>query len=192
MWGYSMRIVVGITGGSGAIYGVTLLRILRELGIETHLVVSEMGKYVVRHECDMEIEELKAMADYYHENIDLAASIASGSFKSDGMIIVPCSMKTLAAIAHGYSDNLLARAADVIMKEGRRLVVVPREMPFGVIHLENMLILAKQGVRIMPPNPGFYSQPETIEDLVNIVIGRILDQFDIEHNLLKRWGEEEN
>jgi 4-hydroxy-3-polyprenylbenzoate decarboxylase len=187
-----MRIVVGITGGSGALYGLALLKALRELGIETHLVVSDMGEQVMLHECGIEPFELKCLADFYYDNKNLAASIASGSFKTDGMIIVPCSMKTLAGIAHGYSDSLLTRAADVVLKEGRRLVLLPREMPFGAIHLENMLTLARLGVRIMPPNPGFYSHPKTIEDIVDIVVGRILDQFDIEHSLLKRWGEEDN
>jgi len=185
-----MRLVVGISGGSGALYGVAMLKVLRELGIETHLVVSDMGKLVILQECGIEFQKLSLMADYCYSNADLEACIASGSFKTDGMIIVPCSMKTLAALAHGYSEGLLTRAGDVVMKEGRRLVVVPREMPLGVIHLENMLTLARLGVRIMPPSPGFYSHPETIEDIVKIVVGRILDQFDIEHNLLKRWGME--
>ncbi|WP_026476201.1 UbiX family flavin prenyltransferase [Alkaliphilus transvaalensis] len=184
-----MRIIVGLSGGSCAIYGVGLLKVLQDLNIETHLVVSTMGEYVAKHECGMDLQELKSLATYFHDNKDLAAPIASGSFKTDGMVIVPCSMKTLAAVANGMSDNLLTRAADVVIKERRRLVVVPRETPLSVIHLENMLKLAKMGVTVMPAAPGFYHQPESITDLVSIMVGRTLDQLDIEHNLFKRWGE---
>ncbi|WP_330577757.1 UbiX family flavin prenyltransferase [Alkaliphilus serpentinus] len=186
--GEEMRIVVGISGGSCGIYGVGLLKVLQELNIETHLVVSTMGEYVVKHECGMDLDELKGLATHYHNNKDLAAPISSGSFKTNGMIIIPSSMRTLAAVANGISDNLLTRAADVTIKESRRLVIVPRETPLSVIHLENMLKLAKMGVRIMPAAPGFYHQPETIEEIVSIIVGRALDQLDIEHNLLKRWG----
>ncbi len=185
-----MRLVVGITGGSCAIYGVALLKALEQLNIETHLVVSRMGQYVVEHECDMKLEELKSLAAHYHDNNDLAAPIASGSFRADGMIIAPCSMNTLGAIAHGISNNLVTRAADVTIKEGRRLLLLPRETPLSVIHLENMLKLARLGVKIMPAAPGFYHQPETIGDLVNIMVGRTLDQMGIEHHLSKRWGED--
>ncbi|KAB3536023.1 UbiX family flavin prenyltransferase [Alkaliphilus pronyensis] len=184
-----MRIIVGVTGGSCAIYGVGLLKVLQQLNIETHLVVSKMGEYVVNHECGMNLDELKSLATVYHDNNDLAAAIASGSFKTDGMIIIPCSMRTLAAVAHGMSDNLLTRAADVVLKEGRRLVIVPRETPLSVIHLENMLKLARMGVKILPAAPGFYHLPESIEEIVSIMVGRALDQLDIENNLFKRWGE---
>ncbi|WP_091546831.1 UbiX family flavin prenyltransferase [Alkaliphilus peptidifermentans] len=184
-----MRIIVGVTGGSCAIYGVGLLKVLQQLNIETHLVVSKMGEYVVNHECGMDLAELKSLATVYHDNNDLAAPIASGSFKTDGMIIIPCSMRTLAAVAHGMSDNLLTRAADVVVKEGRKLVIVPRETPLSVIHLENMLKLARIGVKILPAAPGFYHQPESIEEIVSIMVGRALDQLDVEHNLFKRWGE---
>ena len=184
-----MRLIVAITGGSCAIYGVALLKALEQLGVETHLVVSRMGEYVVEHECGIKLEELKSLATYYHENNDLAAPIASGSFKCDGMIIAPCSMNTIAAVANGVSTNLVTRAADVTLKEGRKLVVLPRETPLSVIHLENMLKLAKIGVRVMPAAPGFYHQPQTIGDLVNIMVGRMLDQLGIDHNLFRRWGE---
>jgi flavin prenyltransferase len=184
-----MRVVVGISGGSGAIYGVGLLRVLKELGVETHLVVSTMGEYNVNHECGMNLEELKKLATYYHDNKNLAASIASGSFKTDAMVIVPCSMKTLSSVANGFSDSLLTRAADVIIKENRKLIIVPRETPLSAIHLENMLKLARLGITVMPPSPAFYSQPETIGDIVSMIVGRILDQIGVEHNLLKRWGE---
>ncbi|QEK13171.1 UbiX family flavin prenyltransferase [Crassaminicella thermophila] len=184
-----MRLTVAITGGSCAIYGIALLKALEQLGVETHLVVSRMGEYVVKHECDMEIETLKTFATAYHENDNLAAPIASGTFESDGMIIAPCSMNTLAAIANGISTNLIARAADVTIKEGRKLIILPRETPLSVIHLENMLKLAKMGVKIIPAAPGFYHQPQTIGDLVNIMVGKILDQIGIKHNLARRWGE---
>lgn len=182
-----MRIIVGMTGGSCSIYGVALLKALEQLNIETHLIASKMGQYVVKHECDMEISELKAMPTYFYEIDDLAAPIASGSFRCDGMIIIPCSMNTLGAISNGLSLNLIQRAADVTIKEGRKLVLVPRETPLSVIHLDNMLKLAKIGVRILPASPGFYHRPQTIGDLVNIMVGRTLDQFGIEANLFERW-----
>jgi len=184
-----MRVIVGISGGSGAIYGVALLKVLQQLGVETHLVVSTMGEYVVEHECGVSLEELKGLATYYHDNKDLAAPISSGSFKTDAMVIMPSSMKTVAAVANGLSDSLLTRAADVIIKENRKLVIVPRETPLSVIHLENMLKLAKMGVTVLPASPGFYNHPESIGDIVSVIVGRVLDQIGIEHNLIKRWGE---
>lgn len=184
-----MRVIVGISGGSGAIYGVALLKVLKEMNIETHLVVSRMGEQVTEHECGISLEELKDLATHWHDNSNLAAPIASGSFRADAMIVVPCSMKTVSAIANGYSENLLTRAADVIMKENKRMVIIPRETPLSVIHLENMLKLAKIGVRVLPASPGFYNHPETISDIVTSIVGRALDQLGIEHNLLKRWGE---
>jgi len=184
-----MRVIVGISGGSGGIYGLALLKVLQELNIETHLVVTTMGEYVVEHECGVTLEELKGLATYYHDNKNFAAPIASGSFKTDAMVIIPSSMKTVASIAHGMSDNLLTRAADVIIKEKRKLVIVPRETPLSTIHLENMLKLAQAGATILPPTPGFYNHPETIGDIVGSIIGRVLDQLGIEHNIAKRWGE---
>lgn len=184
-----MRVVVGISGGSGSIYGVALLKVLQELGVETHLVVSTLGEYVTEHECDINLEELKSLATYYHENKDLAAPIASGSFLTDAMVIVPCSMKTISAVANGLSDNLLTRAADVTIKENRKLIVVPRETPLSSIHLENMLKLSRTGVTVLPASPGFYSHPESIGDMVSSIVARILDQMKIEHNLIPRWGE---
>lgn len=185
-----MRLVIGISGGSGAIYAVGLLQALRQLGIETHLVMSKMGEKVLTHECGYAREDMLRMADYLYEAEDLFAPTASGTFKTDGMVIVPCSMKTLAAIANGYSDSLLTRSADVIMKEGRKLVVVPRETPLSQIHLENMLKLSRTGVTIMPASPGFYNHPESITDIVGAMVGKILDAFSIEHSLSVRWGEE--
>ncbi len=182
-----MRIVVGMTGGSCSIYGVALLKALEQMGVETHLVVSRMGAYVLEHECEMKLEDVKEMATFYYENNDLAASISSGSFKTDGMVIIPCSMNTLAAVANGMSQNLVHRAADVVMKEGRKLVMVVRETPLSPIHLENMLKLSKIGVTIMPASPGFYHKPQDISDLVNIMVGRTLDQLGLDSSIFKRW-----
>lgn len=184
-----MRLIVGISGGSGAIYAVRLLQVLRQLGIETHLVVSRMGEQVAAHECGITRDGLAGLAEHSYDNGDLFAATASGTFKTDGMVIVPCSMKTLAAVASGYADSLLTRSADVILKEGRKLVIVPRETPFNQIHLENMLRLSKMGVTVMPACPGFYNHPETIEDIVDALVGKMLDAFGIEHSLVPRWGE---
>lgn len=185
-----MRVTVGISGGSGAVYALAVLRALRDLGVETHLVVSTMGEKVMEHECGVTPEELRGYADIWHENGNLGAAIASGSYHSDGMAVVPCSMKTLAAIAHGYSDSLLARSADVALKERRKLVLVPREMPFSALHLENMLKLAAMGAVIMPPCPAFYNHPQDLSDIVRFVAGKILDQLGIEHALYTRWNGE--
>ena len=184
-----MRLVIGVSGGSGAIYAVGLLQALKQLGIETHLVMSKMGEAVVNHECSFTRQDISGMVDHFYESSDLFAPIASGTFKTDGMIIVPCSMKTLAAIATGYSDSLLTRSADVVLKEGRKLVIVPRETPYNQIHLENMLKLSKMGVTIMPASPGFYNHPDTITDIVSAMVSKILDAFSIEHTLVARWGE---
>lgn len=179
--------IVAITGGSCTIYAVALLKALSCLNIETHLVVSKMGAYNLKHECDMDQIALSDLVAKVYDNQDLSAAIASGSFKTDGMVVIPCSMNTLGAIASGTSQNLIHRAADVVIKERRPLVVVPREMPLSPIHLENMLKLARIGVTVMPAAPGFYHQPETIEDLVCILVGRLLDQLGIENTLFKRW-----
>lgn len=182
-----MKVVVGISGGSGAIYGISLLKALKELGVETHLVVTTMGEYVTEHECGVSLEQLKGLATHYHDNKNFAAPIASGSFKVDKTIIVPCSMKTLSGIANGFSDSLLSRACDVAIKERRQLIIVPRETPLSPIHLENMLKLANMGVTIFPPSPGFYNHPETIEDIVINMTGRLLDMLGIENDLASRW-----
>ncbi|NMA86434.1 MAG: UbiX family flavin prenyltransferase [Tissierellia bacterium] len=182
-----MKIVVGISGGSGSIYAISLLKALKELNIETHLVVSTMGEYVTEHETGMKLEELKSMATYFHDNKNFAAPIASGSFKVDSMVVLPCSMKTLSSVAHGFSDNLLTRACDVMIKENRKLILVPRETPLSSIHLENMLKLSQMGVTIFPPSPGFYNHPETLEDVILNMTGRILDMLGIDNNLIKRW-----
>lgn len=182
-----MKIVVGISGGSGAIYGVSLLKALKELNIETHLVVTTMGEYVMNHECGVSLDELKSLATFYHDNKNFAAPISSGSFKVDKTVIVPCSMKTLSSVANGFSESLLSRACDVAIKEGRKLILVPRETPLSPIHLENMLKLSRMGVTIFPPSPGFYNHPETIEDIVLNMTGRLLDMMEIENSLINRW-----
>lgn len=183
-----MKIVVGISGGSGSIYALSVLKALKELNVETHLVVSTMGKAVMDHECGVSLNELKEMATYYHDNKNFFAPISSGSFKVDGMVVIPCSMKTMSAVANGYSDGLLTRACDVTIKEGRKLVLVPRETPLSPIHLENMLKLSRMGATIFPLAPGFYNHPETIEELVLHVTGRILDNLGLDNSLAYRWN----
>ena len=183
-----MRLIVGITGASGAIYGIRLLEVLKAIGgIETHLVLSKWGEQTIELETSYTVEAVRQLATVNHPLEDLAATISSGSFRTDGMVILPCSMKTLASIAHGLSDNLLTRVADVMLKEGRKLVLCPRETPLSPIHLENMLKLAGYGVRIIPPMPAFYNQPQSLDDIINHSVMKILDQFDIPTDLAKRW-----
>ena len=185
------RIIIGITGASGAIYGIRFLEVSRELGIESHLIITKNAKEMFSIETDYDVNHVESLASHVYGIQDMKAPIASGSFKTDGMVIVPCSMKTLAGIASGYCDNLLLRAADVCIKEQRRLALVPRETPLSSIHLENMLKLAKIGICILPASPPFYNKPETIDALINHVVGRILDIFGIEHKLYARWGSSE-
>ena len=189
VWSGEMKVIIGISGGSGALYALALLRVLNEMNIEIHLVISRLGAYVVEHECGVQLEELKSMATFYYDNQDLAAHISSGSFEIDGMVIVPCSMNTLSCVANGFSNSLLTRAADVTIKERRKFILVPREMPFSSVHLENMLKVSRLGVTVLPPCPGFYNHPENISDIVSSVVGKILDHLDIEHHLIQRWGE---
>lgn len=183
------RLIIGISGSSGIIYGIRLLQILHNLPIETHLVVSKTSQLTRAYETDMSAAELKSLADVYHPCTDMAASIASGSFKTLGMIIAPCSMKSLSEIAHGTSSNLLTRAADVVLKERRRLVLMPRETPLHLGHLNNMVSVTQMGGIICPPVPAFYTKPQSIEDIIEDTVGRVLDLFDIECGLVKRWGE---
>ncbi|GAV21915.1 UbiX family flavin prenyltransferase [Carboxydothermus pertinax] len=183
-----MRIVVGVTGASGAIYGYTLIQLLSQMGIEVHTVYTEMGEKVLQHECGVSLAEISRYAHVYQNN-NLFAPIASGSFKTQGMVVVPCSMHTLGAIANGTGEDLLTRAADVTLKEGRKLIVVPRETPVTVIHLENMLRLARAGAIILPASPAFYHRPQNLSDLVSFMAGKIFDVLGIEHNLFQRWGE---
>lgn len=185
-----MKIIVGLSGGSGAVYSLALLQCLGDIGIERHLVASRMGLQVMEHECGMTREELQGYCEIMYDNEKLGAAIASGSFHMDGMAVVPCSMKTLAGIASGYSDNLLMRAADVCIKERRHLVLVVRETPLSTIHLENMTRLSKIGVTILPACPGFYNNPENISDIVRFMVGKIMDQLDIDNEIYKRWNGE--
>jgi 2,5-furandicarboxylate decarboxylase 2 len=183
------RLIVGISGASGAVIGVRLLSTLRSLGsIETHLIVSPSGAVTLAQETGMSRSDLDAMADVVHNVRDVGACVASGSFQTMGMVIAPCSMKTLASVAHGFSDNLLTRAADVILKERRRLVLIARETPLHLAHLRNMTLATEMGAIVMPPVPAFYTHPKTVEDVVDHLAGRILDLFDIRHNQIKRWG----
>lgn len=182
------RLVVGISGSTGAIYGIRLLQVLSgRPEIETHLVLTNPAKRTILHETEFTIPEVEALATYAYDIRDIGAAIASGSFKTAGMIVAPCSVKTLSAIANCYADNLLTRAADVTLKEGRRLVVVFRETPLHVGHLRLMLSLAEAGGVILPPMPAFYHHPKGIEDLVDHTIGRVLDRFGIEHALSREW-----
>ena len=183
------RLIVAVTGATGAVYGVRLLQELRKLGgVETHLMVSDAGVLNLHQELDIGRKEAEALADVVHNVRDIGASIASGSFRSDGMVVAPCSMKTLAAIAHGLSDNLITRSADVILKERRRLVLMVRETPFNLAHLRNMTMVTEMGGIIFPPLPAFYQHPQTIDDMVGHTVGRVLDLFDIPHTLAPRWS----
>jgi 4-hydroxy-3-polyprenylbenzoate decarboxylase len=183
------RIVIGLSGASGIVYGLRLLDFLGEAGVETHLVASRMALVTLAHETDVKWAEVKKKAAFVHANDDFTASIASGSFRTDGMIIAPCSMKTLGEIASGATQSLLARAADVVLKERRRLVLMPRETPLHLGHLRNMTALAEMGAIIAPPVPAFYSKPASIAELVDHNVLRVLDLFDIDVGALRRWGE---
>jgi 4-hydroxy-3-polyprenylbenzoate decarboxylase len=183
-----MRLVVAITGGSGVIYAIKTLEVLQNLKIETHLIVSRWGERNISIETDKTPDYVKSLATNYYNNDNMAAATSSGSFKYDGMLIVPCSMKTLSSVANGYEDNLISRSAGVCLKESRRLVIVPRETPLSKIHLANMIKLAETGVVLLPAMPGFYHKPKSIDDLVTHIVGKILDQFAIEHNIFRRWG----
>ncbi len=181
------RLIVAVSGASGAIYGIRLLETLSKEKVETHLILSKWAHATIKTETDYTVEEIKKKANYSYDGEDLASSISSGSFLFQGMVIIPCSMKTLAAVARGYSDNLITRAADISIKEGRKLILVPRETPLNAIHLENMLKLSRLGVVILPPMPAFYIKPSDIDDLINHTIGKILDHLNIDNNLYQRW-----
>jgi len=184
-----MKVVVCITGASGVCYAKRLLEVLREKGIKTSLIVSESGKKIIEHELDVDINYLIDLSHEYYENNDFFSPLASGSHIFHSVVVVPCSMKTLSAVANGYSNNLICRVCDVAIKEGRKLILMPREMPLSSIHLENMLKLSKLGVVIMPPIPAFYGRPKSVEDIVDFVVGRVLDNLGISNNLFKRWGD---
>lgn len=184
-----MRLVVAVTGATGAIYGVRLLQVLRDQpGIETHLLVSDAGVLNLHQELDMNRRDIEALAHVVHNVRDVGASIASGSFESVGMIVAPCSMKTLGSIAHGLSDNLITRAADVVLKERRRLVLMVRETPFNLAHLRNMIAVTEMGGIIFPPLPSFYHRPQNIAEMVDHTIGRVLDLFGVVNTMTPRWN----
>jgi flavin prenyltransferase len=183
-----VRLIVGISGASGAIYGIRLLEVLAaEPDVETHLVVSPAGRMTIGVETDWEIEKIEGLADHVHGAKNLAAPIASGSFAVDGMVVAPCSMKTLSAIVHSSSDNLLTRAADVVLKEGRRLALLPRESPLHVGHCRLLTEAASMGIHVVPPMPAFYNRPQTVDDIVNHSVGRLLDLFGIDAGIVDRW-----
>ncbi|MGD9174734.1 MAG: UbiX family flavin prenyltransferase [Desulfobacterales bacterium] len=183
------RIVIGISGASGVTYGVRLLEVLRQTDYETHLIISNAGRLNIEIETSCKPAEVEAMADVVYDHKDMAASLASGSFLTEGMVVVPCTIKSLSGIANSYNENLLVRTADVTLKEKRKLVLVVRETPLHVGHLRLMTLAAEMGAHILPPVPSFYHQPETIEDIIDQTIGKIFDYMGIEHNLFKRWGE---
>ncbi len=182
------RIVVGITGASGVIYGIEMLRELSKKNLETHLIISESGKKNISFETDYSIAEVESMADKVYNNEDLAAPPASGSFLTNGMIVAPCTIKTLSGIANSYSENLIVRTADVILKEKRKLVLLVRETPLHKGHLNLMSTAADMGAHILPPIPSFYHHPKTIEDIIHQTIGKVFDYLEIEHDLFERWG----
>ncbi|MFQ5762383.1 MAG: UbiX family flavin prenyltransferase [Candidatus Bathyarchaeia archaeon] len=184
------RLIIGMTGSSGVTLGVRLMRVLKDKPhVETHLVISSNAAKVIQSETSYRRADVEALANFAYEESNLEAPLASGSFLTSGMIVAPCSMKTLAGIANGYSENLILRAADVTLKEGRKLLLLVRESPLSAIHLENMLKLARLGVVILPPVPGFYARPRKMDDIIDFTVGRILDVFQIEHTLFTRWGE---
>lgn len=182
-----LPLLVGISGGSGVVYGVRLLQALKEMKYETHLIMSAAAKETIILETNYKVADVESLATVSYRIRDIAAAPASGSFLTRGMVIVPCSMKTLAGVATGYSENLMLRAAEVTLKERRTLVLVPRETPMNTIHIENMLRAARAGAVILPAMPAFYTKPETIEDLVDQTVGKILDVLQIDHHLYRRW-----
>ncbi|MFB5675361.1 UbiX family flavin prenyltransferase [Paenibacillus terreus] len=183
------RMIIGITGATGIIYGIRLLEVLKQLEIETHLVVSKSAQLTLHHETDKTIQDLKSLADVYYSVHDLGAAISSGSYPTMGMIIAPCSIKTLSQVAYSMSDNLIARAADVILKERKKLVLMVRETPFTLTHLRNMERVTENGGIIFPPVPAFYTKPQSLDDIVEQTIGRVLDLFDLDTRRFARWGE---
>lgn len=182
------RLIIAITGATGAVYGVRLLQVLQaSQDIETHLVMSDAGVLNVHQELDMSRKDVESLADVAHSVRDIGAAIASGSFQNDGMVVAPCSMRTLAAVAHGLSDNLITRAADVVLKERRHLILMVRETPFNLAHLRNMTAVTEMGGVIFPPLPAFYHRPQNLDEMVDHTVARVLDLFCIEHALAPRW-----
>jgi len=188
---HSQRLVVGISGASGVIYGVRLLQMLRDLPIETHLVMSKSAEVTLAYETDFKVAQVKALAHHCHNIGDMAAPLSSGSFKTLGMIIAPCSVRSVAEMASGVTTSLLTRSADVILKERRRLVLMVRETPLHLGHLRNLAALTEMGAIIAPPLPAFYNRPKTLEDVIDHNLGRVLDLFELDTGKVKRWGETE-
>lgn len=184
------KIVIGFSGASGIIYGIRLLEMLHSINIQTYLIISEWAKKNIEIETDKTLEYVKSLSSVNYDNFRLDASVSSGSFLHDGMVIVPCSMKSLSSIANGYDDTLISRAASVTLKESRKLIIVPRETPLSRIHLENMVKLQEAGAIILPAMPGFYHKPSTIEEIIDHLVGKILDQLNIKHDLFKRWKDQ--
>lgn len=182
------RLIVGISGASGAIYGIRLLQRLRDLPVETHLIVSQAAALTIREETDLTVAEVEALADVVHRNANIGASVASGSFRTLGMVVAPCSMRTLAEIAGGVTQSLISRAADVVLKERRRLVLMARETPLHAGHLENMLKVTRMGAIVYPPVPAFYARPGSLDEMVDQTVGRVLDLFDLDVAGVSRWG----
>ena len=185
----SDRIIVGLSGASGIIYGIRLLQTLRRIGIETHLVVSKAAELTLAYETDLKVKDVKALADVVYNAADVGAAISSGSFKTRGMIIAPCSVRTAAEIATGATSSLLTRAADVVLKERRRLVLMVRESPLHTGHLRTLAAVSEIGAIVAPPMPAFYSLPKSIDDIVDHTVGRVLDLFDVDAGMVKRWGD---
>lgn len=185
------RIIVGVSGASGVVYGVRMLQALREAGVETHLVVSKAAEMTLGYETDIKLKDLRELADHFHPVGDIGASISSGSFKTLGMVIAPCSIRTMSEIASGVTTSLMSRAADVVLKERRRLVLALRETPLHSGHLRTMLQLSEMGAVIAPVVPAFYNRPQTIDDIVNHTVGRLIDLFGIDAGLVKRWRADE-
>ncbi len=181
------RIIVGISGASGIVYGIEALKALQQMGIESHLVVSQSAKVTLSQETSLKYSELVDLADYHYANADIGASIASGSFQTLGMLVAPCSVRTLSEIAHGVTSSLLSRAADVVLKERRRLVLMVRETPLHAGHLESMLKVTHMGAVVNPPVPAFYTRPESLDDMVRQSVGRVLDLFGLESGMVSRW-----
>ena len=181
-------LVIGITGASGSVYGIRLLEVLSSVeNVETHLMISEAAEAIIKHETDRSIESVRKLASFSYDISDIGAQISSGSFKTDGMIVAPCTVKTMSAIANSYSENLLVRVGDVTLKERRQLLLLVRETPLHLGHLRNMERLCEMGAIIMPPAPAFYHRPETVQDIVDHTVGKMLDMFGIEHTLFQRW-----
>lgn len=188
LWNMAEKIIVGISGGSGVLLGIRLLEFLKDADYETYLVITKPAESIILHETEYSVEDVKKLATRAFDNSDFFAPFASGSFKTEGMVIIPCSMKTLAGIASGYSDNLLLRAADVCLKERRKLVLVTRETPLSYIHIKNMSEVTNAGAIVVPPVLSFYSKPKNVDDMINFVLGKVLDVLGVENELYERWG----